>query len=175
MSDFIAKWSLGYKETGENEAGLLGWEKKVTDAIFEDGSLIEVSPSGVDVVWCVNTGSGPITPGRSVKLDAGEELLYSVETVTSSSDWAFGVADPYVKGPIAVGEKFNVVRSGPIPVRAGANLDKGDYIGVSNTGAAIESDNAFGYMLESVTSGNLGRAYVEFKRVPPPPPAPPGP
>lgn len=162
MSDFLVKWTLGYKESGSNESGLLGWERKLTDAVVENGYIREVTPTGVDVVWCVNTGSGAITPGKAVKLDIAEEGLYSVEAVTNAHELGFGIADPFVSGTIAVGEKFNVIRRGVVPVYAGETLAIGDEIGVGAGGNAVKTAMPYGKMLEAATSGQEKRAYVDF-------------
>jgi hypothetical protein len=164
MSDYIQKWALGYKESGSNESGLLGWERKLSDASVENGYILEKTPTDVEVVWCVNTGPAAITPGKAVTLDSGEELLYSVQAVVSAHEVGFGIADPFITGTIAVGDKFNVIRYGVIPVYAGEALAKGAAIGVGSTGNAVASGVPYGVMLEAATeSGQEKRARVDFR------------
>lgn len=162
MSDFISKWTLGYKEAGGNESGLLGWERKVTDARAQDGSIVEVSPMGVETVWCVNTGASALVPGTVVQLDASEELLYSVEAAIEGGI-GYGIVDPFLSSNVAVGEKFSVIRQGVTLGRANGSLVKGQPVGIGPESELAGSGISFGRMLEAATANQLRRVYVDFK------------
>lgn len=176
MSEFVGIPQLGYKEAEQNQAGKLGDEYQLIDAVFDADTDMYVNQNNRRVVarWVKNNGATALNPGAVVMRDTAGDMAFDVKAITSAATPGCGIVDPSLTGTVAQDEKFLMIVKGITDVKTTGAVAKGASLGVAASGNVTTNAKStvgdllhlFGVLIEDGSGGaGLYRADVDFRAV----------